>query len=149
MTADFLVSIVTAHVLGDYFLQPRKMARDKSQSSAVCAVHCTIYSVMMMCFPWDYIDAQPLAWWTVIWVSHFLIDRYSLADFFASAALGGGVLAYICEVAPPPADASVSRRNAHMVRGSFEAIVYVVIDNFTHLAIAWYAAKWFFYSDPT
>lgn len=153
MTTDFLVSIVTAHILGDYFLQPRKMAREKSQDSAWCALHCSIYAAVKLVMNWDYVAPQPLSWaplvwWAVIWASHFLIDRYSLADFYASAVLGGGVLDYIFGVAPPLTESSASSRNAHTVRGSFEAIVYVVIDNFAHLAIAWYTAKWFFYSAP-
>lgn len=68
----YYVSILL-HILGDYVLQPGRMAIRKSESSWVCLQHVLIYSLPFL------LICDPL--WTLLLVAtpHFIVDRFSLA----------------------------------------------------------------------
>ena len=68
------------HSAGDYLLQSNAMAKHKHSSNAYCAYHAVAYGSVYL-FPMVYL----LGWAgvlvsLVIAISHYLIDRYALAE---------------------------------------------------------------------
>lgn len=63
------------HLLGDYVTQNDWLANEKTKSFLPAFIHATCYSL-------------PFLWvcgglpWVIIYVSHFLIDRYRLAVYW-------------------------------------------------------------------
>lgn len=78
ITADQLV----AHLVGDYVLQSDWMATQKVRRFVPAAVHALTYSLVFILF------RPSVAAWLVIFVSHFLIDRYRLARYIVWAKNG-------------------------------------------------------------
>jgi len=71
------VNLLVAHMMGDYFLQNNWMAMNKTSKSYICAIHCLLYtlSVAVIC--------QWLDWrLVVVFVSHFIMDRFRLAVYW-------------------------------------------------------------------
>ncbi|OGF28534.1 hypothetical protein A2331_03160 [Candidatus Falkowbacteria bacterium RIFOXYB2_FULL_34_18] len=68
------------HLLGDYGLQPKKMAYLKSDSGWkgfwVCTLHSLIYTLCIALFVWRF----DLMFLSLIFLTHWPIDRYSLAS---------------------------------------------------------------------
>jgi hypothetical protein len=64
------------HLLGDYILQPRWMAINKSKSTIVALAHVLIYSIPFF--------ALTDSWYAimVILLTHLVIDRFSLAKYW-------------------------------------------------------------------
>lgn len=68
------------HSIGDYLLQNNAMAKHKHSSNVYCAYHAAVYGSVYL-FPTVYL----LGWAgalasLVIAISHYLIDRYALAE---------------------------------------------------------------------
>lgn len=63
------------HLLGDYIFQNDWMAQNKTKNSYVALLHATIYSLpfLLVCYSW---------WWLLIWITHFLIDRFRLSVYW-------------------------------------------------------------------
>lgn len=70
-TADQLV----AHAVGDYILQSDWMANQKTKQTIAALIHATLYSLVFLLF------RPSITAFTVILVSHFLIDRFRLARY--------------------------------------------------------------------
>lgn len=131
MTTDFLALLLCGHVIGDYFLQFARMAVNKSKDSNLCAIHCFIYatSIIACTGTWN------VSWWLFVYWSHFAVDRFSLADRWL-AVLGRGLENFVVT--------SEEATNYRILKGSFSAIHYVVLDNSIHL-ISMYAFYRFYF----
>ena len=80
------------HLVGDYLLQNDWMAQNKASNSAICWLHCWLYSTPFhFIMPYDSAHNITLAgfeqiniWspWLVIFYSHFFIDRFRLAVYW-------------------------------------------------------------------
>ena len=89
---------ITLHAIGDYILQNDWQAQGKKKLSAICAVHCLLYTLtVLICTGWGWSGAQN--WWLgpAIYIEHFIQDRWGLIrkwmhligqDSFASPPLG-------------------------------------------------------------
>lgn len=64
------------HLIGDYCLQNQWMADNKTRRSWPCLVHCLLYTL-----PFLLLTRSPAAL-AVIFVTHFLIDRFRLAGYW-------------------------------------------------------------------
>lgn len=73
MTADAVFGLLLAHLLGDYVVQSRWMATEKTQRWWPAIVHAVTYGV-----PFLMVTRSPLAL-AVIVGTHAVIDRYRLA----------------------------------------------------------------------
>lgn len=63
------------HLIGDYIFQNDWMAVNKTKSFLPAFIHATIYSLpFLILVSWEY--------WLIIYVTHFLIDRYRLAVYW-------------------------------------------------------------------
>lgn len=71
------------HLVGDYITQSDWMAQNKTKSTWAAFVHSIIYSL-----PFFFIG--PLKAVLVIWITHFIIDRFRLARYvvFAKNLIG-------------------------------------------------------------
>jgi len=85
---DLFASILLGHMVGDYLLQNKWMAMNKSASTLKCAVHCLVYTLAVVAFTTPFFDRAvwlgatypDWRWVLAVFLSHFLIDRWSLAD---------------------------------------------------------------------
>lgn len=70
---------ILLHLVGDFLLQSHWMAENKTKCSKAAAAHATTYSL-------PFLLLQP-SWaaFSVILVTHFLIDRFRLARFVVYA----------------------------------------------------------------
>lgn len=80
-----------------------------------------------------------LSWITLIFVTHFIIDRWSLADKWLLLIKGRALSDFIDNghLNIPEGHTSYVN-NYHILRGGFSGVVYTVVDNTFHLAIAYY-----------
>jgi len=134
---NLLVGILLGHLVGDYLLQNKWMAVNKSASNFKCFVHVTLYTLSVLLFTnaWDW------RWAVVIFVPHYLIDRYSLADKWLDLIHGRSLRDFIIN-GKKNIPAELDRENYHALRGGFTVLVYAVADNTMHLLCLWYGAKW-------
>lgn len=66
------------HIIGDYVTQSDWMAQNKTKSYWAAFCHAFVYSLPFL------LISSVSAWW-VIFITHFLIDRFRLARFVAYA----------------------------------------------------------------
>jgi hypothetical protein len=133
-----VVPLIFGHLVGDYVLQNKWMAMNKSASTLRCAVHCAIYTASVVAFTLPVIHGW---WWALlIFVSHFPIDRWSLADKWLELINGRSLRDYLAN-GNREIPAEMNAANYHALRGGFTALVYAMVDNTFHLLIMWYGAK--------
>lgn len=63
------------HLIADFWFQPNKMAITKTQNTLMCLLHAYIYTLFFLI-----LTRSPLALF-IIFLSHFLIDRFRLARY--------------------------------------------------------------------
>lgn len=63
------------HLIGDYLLQNDWMARNKTKDSVAAMLHAAVYSLLFRLL-------VPKWYWMAIFISHFFIDRYRLAEYW-------------------------------------------------------------------
>jgi hypothetical protein len=112
-----MFDILLGHLIGDYLLQPKNMAVHKSDSGfegfATCLVHSLIYSLSVFIFFPEY----TVLTFILIFLTHYLIDRYSLANYWLKLVRGR------------------SHTDTGPFSKEFYAIVYTVVDNTLHLLL--------------
>ncbi|MCC7469736.1 MAG: DUF3307 domain-containing protein [Bacteroidetes bacterium] len=106
------------HIIGDYFLQPQKMAIHKSSNTLVCFVHVTIYTISVCAMLWNWNPVVALS----IFLPHFIIDRWSLGEVWLRLIGGRTANGAMSET-------GVKREFAI----AFYAPVYIIVDNGLHL----------------
>lgn len=136
--------LILGHLLGDYLLQNEWMAMNKSKFTLegwiACTVHCILYTLAICLFMWNF---QPI-WMIVVFLSHFPIDKFSLAEKYMHYIKGKGMKDYVLkdkwindlQYAPKP-NKALNRYD--MLEGGFTSIVYTVTDNSLHLILMWCA----------
>jgi len=135
---DFFATLILGHLIGDYLLQNKWMAMNKSGSTWKCAVHCLIYTAAVAATTWPTVHGWQ--WSLLVFASHFPVDRWSLADKWLDAIDGRSLRDYIANGKndiPRELDAD----NYHALRGGFTALVYAAADNTLHLATMYYGFK--------
>lgn len=121
LTVKLFIGIIFGHFVSDYVLQNKAMAEGKSQKGAkglvICLVHCLIYTGVVYFFLWTLDHGLFTNYWSapVIFLSHFPIDRWSLAGRWMKFIKGRG-----------PGD-------------QFFALMYAAVDNTLHIIIMFYA----------
>ncbi len=135
---EFFATLVIGHLIGDFLLQNKWMAMNKSGNSLKCAVHCLVYTAAVTATTWPSIHGWQ--WSLLVFLSHFPVDRWSLADkwldLINSRSLRDFMINGKREI-PNHLDAD----NYHALRGGFTTFVYVAADNTIHLALMYYGAK--------
>lgn len=117
------------HLVGDYLTQTHWMAKNKVRSSVVATIHALVYSL-----PFLLIGS---VWaWGVIFTTHALIDRYSLAKYviwFKNRCTPGGVTWW---------EARHNFGYPTEMPAWMAFWLYVAADNTMHLIINYTALRW-------
>lgn len=139
--SDLFPLLILGHLVGDYLFQNKWMAMNKDSSNLKCFVHCSIYTITVLMFTavfWhSYMDFTK--WAVVVFLSHFIVDRFSLADKWLDL-INGRSLRDFMENGHNNIPASlncIEYMNYHSLRGGFTALVYAVADNTMHLLLMW------------
>lgn len=132
---NLVINLLFAHLIGDFFLQPKAMAVKKGASNWIAAGHCAIYTLAIAVFTnfgWR--------WLTFVFVSHFIVDRFSLADKWLQLIRGRDLANFYHNGEEDiPLTSHHEMMNYRILRGAFSAIVYVIVDGTMHLASLYYA----------
>jgi hypothetical protein len=124
---DFFAKIVIGHLVGDYVLQNAAMMSNKSTAGKKgimwCTVHCLVYTAIMCLFLWT----ASLLMIAAIFLSHWPIDRWSLAAKWMKLIKGR--------------DPQIVYTQKEF-DAAFYAVVYTATDNTMHILLLWLAANW-------
>ena len=126
-----MFELLLGHLAGDYLFQNEWMAMNKSKNTWVgwisALVHCIIYTLAVCLFMWDF---QPI-WMAVVFLTHFPIDKFSLAEHYMHFIKGKGMRDYV----NTRTYAELNRYD--VLDGGFKSVVYTVTDNAMHLILMW------------
>lgn len=130
---ETLIALIFGHLLGDFVFQTKKMALLKSEKSAKgiiwCSFHVSVYTLLVSIVAGI---ANPIVW-IAIFVPHWIIDRYSLANKWLKF-IGGRTF----ESAQNSTD---QWKNFDI---AFTSIVYTVVDGTFHIFSLWLVLKFLF-----
>lgn len=135
MQLTLFESLLLGHIIGDYFWQNNFLAFGKSgpgiKGILICVLHCLLYTVAICIF------TQSFYWlWIIgIFFSHFIIDRYSLADKYLQIIRGRSFKEFWKHN---------TEAGSWILFGSFSGIVYTIIDNSMHLLLMLVIYKFIF-----
>jgi len=129
--------IILGHLVGDYLLQSKKMALEKTEKSfrgiEVCTYHSLYYTVSFFVINLFNKDILHPIISLLLFLSHFFIDRYSLGAKWLKLINGRD---FVKEFDSPD-----KYRDIHL---GFAILVYAVVDNTIHLLVAWGLFKIFY-----
>lgn len=135
-----MFELLLGHLAGDYLLQNEWMALNKSKNTLngwmAAFMHCILYTVAICLFMWNF----DWYWMVVVFLSHFPIDKFSLAEKYLHFIKGKGLKDYvykngIWDNGLPKPQGQLNRYDA--LEGGFTAFVYAVTDNTMHLILMW------------
>lgn len=164
---NIFVYLLFGHIVGDFFLQPKSMAVKKGASNRIAFGHVVIYTTAVYWFTYSFLPkGHPiyLLWYLIIFIPHFLIDRFSLADKWLKFINGRSLADFLDNghkdiplphhignhIVPSEMDKDAlekdyeicSKWNNYLIlRGAFTALVYVAVDNTSHLMCLWFGFK--------
>ncbi len=129
--ADLFIFAVFGHLLGDYFFQNKTMALKKSDKGKIgiqwCTAHCLLYTTTVCLLTWQIFSP----WFALsVFIPHWLIDRFSLANFWLKLIRGRTFEAAY--------SGSFGYRDLDI---AFTAIVYTVVDNSMHFFCLWISLR--------
>jgi len=128
--SNLFIQALLGHLISDYLLQNKVMAIKKSERGLNgflwCLMHCLIYTFVVSLFLWT---TSPLII-TLVFLSHWFIDRYSLADRWLKMIKGRNIFEAISSKGPH-----------HEIDLIFSCLVYVVADGAFHIALLWLIIK--------
>ncbi len=130
--AELFILALLGHLVGDYLLQTKQMALMKSKADAkgflMCSLHVLIYTIVVCLFLQT---TDPLVW-VLVFVPHWIIDRWSLANVWLSLIKGRTFKSAI---------AGTGIKKDFDI--AFTSIVYTVSDNTIHLLTLFLVIKYF------
>jgi hypothetical protein len=125
--SEILIFAFLGHLVGDFLLQSKNMALDKSKKGRlgfwVCTMHVATYTVFV-CLMIALVKPSLLSIWFAvsILIPHFIIDRYSLAKWWLKIIKGRTF------------DSAYESKDVYRDFDiAFTSIVYTVVDNTFHL----------------
>jgi hypothetical protein len=117
----FLLAIL-GHLIGDFLLQPKSWALRKSERSMPGFWYCTVHVVVYTAAVCAMLRTYQVAVVVLVFIPHWLIDRYSLASIWLKLIRGRSFEA---------AYASTDKFREFDI--AFTSIVYTVTDATLHL----------------
>lgn len=151
---NLFLALLFGHFVGDFFLQPKSMAVKKGASNLIAVTHVAIYTLAVLLFSLPFIGLPKnpsdlswlwhyYAWVAIIFVPHFVIDRFSLADRWLDLINGRSLRDFMAH-GQDDIPENMPHANYHALRAGFTCIVYVVVDNVSHLMCLWYGFNFLF-----
>lgn len=135
MILTFFEKILLGHLIGDYLLQNNWMAKNKKSRALPCLIHCAIYTACVA-----QLTSWNLYWVLAIFVSHYIIDRSSIVEYWLQAHGGRSVKKFLATAWEGAPDTNVIPYLA--LQGGVTAFVVIVVDNIFHLILMLLAADW-------
>lgn len=129
MILTLFEKILIGHLVGDYMLQNNWMAQRKQAGFFPCFVHCSIYTIAVCT-----LTSFSLQWIATVFLSHFIVDRYSLADKWLKLIKGRSCTMYY-EHGHKDVPLPDPIENYIRLRAGFTTLVYAVTDNTMHLIV--------------
>jgi len=136
-----MTGLFLGHLAGDYLLQNQWMALNKSKNTLngwmAALIHCVLYTLAVCLFMWNF---DPI-WIIVVFLTHFLIDKFSLTDKYLHYIKGRSLKNYVKKD-----DKEIIENNRtwktlinryDVLEGSFATVVYTITDNTMHLILMW------------
>lgn len=124
---NLFVQVLLGHFVADYLLQSRDMAMRKSDKNwrgfAWCMAHCIIYTLTVCSF----LQTLDLTLMLLVFLSHFPIDRWSLASKWLKVIKGRDIL-----------EAYQSKEKYREIDIAFSCLVYAIADNTIHLVLLYW-----------
>jgi len=140
--------LILGHLLGDYLLQNEWMAMNKSKNTwngwFAALLHCVLYSWAVCLFMWNF----DWYWYVVVFLTHFPIDKFALAEKYMHYIKGKGMKDYVMKDIVPSMKSMPTKRDMDaraplnrydMLEGGFTSIVYTVTDNSLHIILMYLA----------
>lgn len=137
-----IFEMLLGHLVGDYLLQNEWMAMNKSKNTRIgwlaASIHCIIYTLAICLFMQNF---DPI-WMVVVFLSHFPIDKFALAEKYMHYIKGKGMKDYVKKDGWMDGlvyikTAKKELNSYDVLEGGFTAIVYTVTDNALHLILMW------------
>lgn len=125
----FFEAILVGHLIGDYMAQNKWMAYKKGTGYFACFVHCVIYT-LCVCVATTF---NPY-WILVVFLSHFPVDKFSLADKWL-ALINGRSLTDFMAKGKHGIPEYLDSDNYWVLQGGFTSVAYTVVDNTFHLLL--------------
>jgi Protein of unknown function (DUF3307) len=139
---NLFVNMMLGHFVGDYLLQNQWMAVGKShpgkRGHIACTVHVTLYTLAVSLFS----GIWSLPFLAVVFVPHWIIDRWSLATYLLKWK-NGYTMKQVWEKAPLCAAPAPDQLEQNVWKVAFAAPVYIANDNTLHFICLWLAARLF------
>lgn len=137
-----MFEMLLGHLAGDYIFQNEWLALNKGKNTKIgwlaTIIHCVIYTLCVCTFMWNF----NYIWIVAVFLSHFPIDKFGLAELYMTKVKGYGLKQYINDVNLNTKWVFMENTKGHqMIKGGFTAIVYVITDNTLHLILMWFAYK--------
>lgn len=134
-----IFQLLLGHLTGDYLLQNEWMALNKAKNTWIgwltASIHCILYTLAVCLFMWKF----KVIWIIAVFLSHFPIDKFSLAEKYMHYLKGKGMKDYVVK------HSNMKVPNGYdMLEGGFTAVVYTITDNTMHLILMWIAYKLIF-----
>lgn len=138
--------MLLGHLVGDYLLQNDFLALNKSKYNwlgwITATIHCILYTFAVCLVMWNF----DLIWMIVVFLSHFLIDKFGIAEWYLTHIKGRGLKKFIKSVDEPFFDGEYVKvdylnysKGMQIIRGGFTAVVYTITDNTMHLVLMYVA----------
>lgn len=141
--AEVFISFLIGHFIADFFLQPKEMAIKKSESTRWCMSHCILYTIVLyfcscyfVCCRIYYDGWEIILYPVAIFLSHYFIDRYSLASKWLDLIEGRSIYDEVVHCKYHPSD------TIGLVYLNFACIVYLITDNTMHIFLLWLISIW-------
>lgn len=129
--AELFIRALLGHLIGDYLLQSKFMALNKSNDNwrgvLTCSWHVLIYTISVCLMIGT---SNPLVW-LLVFATHWFIDRWSLATYWLRLIHGRTFDA-----------AYISKDKYREFDIAFTSLVYAVVDNTFHLLSLWLIVKY-------
>jgi len=132
--------LLLGHLVGDYLLQNEFLALNKSKNTRIgwlaASIHCLVYTLAVCLFMWNF----DWFWIIIVFLSHFLIDKFGLAELYMTKIKGFGLKDYIDNINSDTRWHYISNSKGNRIlKGGFTAVVYTITDNTMHLVLMWCA----------
>jgi hypothetical protein len=135
--------LLLGHLTGDYLLQNEFLALNKSKNTwtgwLAAIIHCLLYTFAVCLFMWKF----DLMWICIVWLPHFPIDKFALAEKYMHYIKGKGMKDFVKKDDVHYVD-KVPINRYDLLEGGFTSIVYTLTDNTMHLLLMWGAYKLFY-----